>query len=129
MCTRRSQRSIACLHRRSGNEPHPCGTACAGLDARHAAKHALAAQASEVQFQVAAWRGELRRRVPFSALRVRLQMEGRVRELALSELRGCDLVSLKLPDVCHGDQVASRAIVLQHKTQRSVQFEITQPPT
>ena len=66
------------------------------------------------------------------ALRVRLQMENRVRELALfnlgidSKLRGCDLVALKVRDVCHGDQIASRAIVLQHKTQRPVQFEITQ---
>jgi integrase len=65
------------------------------------------------------------------ALRVRLQMEGRVRELALfnlgidSKLRGCDLVALKVRDVCHGEQVATRAIVLQHKTQRPVQFEIT----
>ena len=66
------------------------------------------------------------------ALRVRLQMEGRVRELALfnlgidSKLRGCDLVALRVRDVCHGDQVATRAIVMQHKTQRPVQFEITQ---
>ena len=66
------------------------------------------------------------------ALRVRLQMESRVRELALfnlgidSKLRGCDLVSLKVRDICHGDQVASRAVVMQHKTQRPVQFEITQ---
>ena len=66
------------------------------------------------------------------ALRVRLQMEGRVRELALfnlgidSKLRGCDLVGLKVRDVCHGDQVAARATVMQHKTQRPVQFEITQ---
>lgn len=65
------------------------------------------------------------------ALRVRLQMEGRVRELALfnlgidSKLRGCDLVALKVRDVCHGEQVATRATVLQHKTQRPVQFEIT----
>jgi len=65
------------------------------------------------------------------ALRVRLQMENRVRELALfnlgidSKLRGCDLVSLRVRDVCHGDQVASRAVVMQRKTQRSVQFEIT----
>lgn len=65
------------------------------------------------------------------SLRVRLQMEGRIRELALlnfgvdSKLRGCDLVSLKVRDVCHGDQVAARAIVTQHKTQRPVQFEIT----
>ena len=65
------------------------------------------------------------------ALRVRLQMEGRTRELALfnlsidSKLRGCDLVALKVRDVCHGDQVATRAIVMQHKTKRPVQFEIT----
>jgi hypothetical protein len=65
------------------------------------------------------------------ALRVRLQMENRVRELALftlgidSKLRGCDLVALKVRDICHGDQVASRAVVMQHKTQRPVQFEIT----
>jgi hypothetical protein len=63
--------------------------------------------------------------VPFKlkdiwALRVRLQMEHRVRELALfnlgidSKLRGCDLVR----DVCHGDQMATRAIVMQRKTQR-----------
>ena len=37
----------------------------------------------------------------------------------------CDLVALKVRDVCHGDQVASRAVVMQHKTQRPVQFEIT----
>ena len=65
------------------------------------------------------------------ALRVRLQMEGRVRELALfnlgidSKLRGCDLVNLKVRDVCHGDQVATRATVMQLKTPRPVQFEIT----
>ena len=65
------------------------------------------------------------------ALRARLQMEGRVRDLALfnlgidSKLRGCDLVALKVRDVCHGDQVATRATVMQHKTQRPVQFEIT----
>ena len=56
-------------------------------------------------------------------------MESRVRELALfnlgidSKLRGCDLVALRIRDVCHGDQVASRAIVMH---QRPVQFEITQ---
>lgn len=43
------------------------------------------------------------------ALRVRFQMEGRIRKLALlnlgidSKLRGCDLVALKVRDVCHGD--------------------------
>jgi integrase len=65
------------------------------------------------------------------ALRVRLQMEHRVRELALfnlaidSKLRGCDLVALRVRDVCHGDQMATRSIVMQHKTLRPVQFEIT----
>jgi hypothetical protein len=33
---------------------------------------------------------------------------------------------LKVRDVCHGDQVATRAVVMQHKTQHPVQFEITQ---
>lgn len=65
------------------------------------------------------------------AIRVRLQMEQRVRELALfdlgidSKLRACDLVKLKVRDICHGDQVATRAIVMQQKTGRPVQFEIT----
>ena len=63
-----------------------------------------------------------------------MQMQGRLRELALfhlgidSKLRACDLVKLRVPDVCHGDRVASRTMVLQQKTQRLVQFEIT-PPT
>ena len=66
------------------------------------------------------------------ALQVRLQMEARMRELALfnpgidSKLRGYDLVALRVRDVCHRDQLATRAIVLQHKTQRPVQFEIRQ---
>ena len=65
------------------------------------------------------------------ALRVRIQMENRVRELARfnlgigSKLRGCDLVGLKVRDICHGDQVASRAMVMQRKSQGPVQFEIT----
>ena len=65
------------------------------------------------------------------AIRVRLELQGRTRDLALfdlgidGKLRGCDLVKLRVRDVCHGDRVASRAIVLQQKTQRPVQFEIT----
>ena len=65
------------------------------------------------------------------ALRVRLQIDSRLRELALfnlgidSKLRGCDLVSLRVRDICHGDQVATRATVMQQKTRRPVQFEIT----
>jgi len=37
-----------------------------------------------------------------------------------SKLRGCDLVSLRVRDLCHGDQVAAHTIVVQHKTQRPV---------
>ena len=67
------------------------------------------------------------------AIRVRLQLADRRRELALfnlaidSKLRACDLVKLRVRDVCNGQIVASRAIVLQQKTQRPVQFEITEP--
>lgn len=65
------------------------------------------------------------------AIRVRLQLAQRTRELALfnlaidSKLRACDLVKLRVSDVCHGERVASRAIVMQQKTRRPVQFEIT----
>ena len=67
------------------------------------------------------------------AIRVRLQLNEQVRELALfnlaidSKLRACDLVKLKVRDISHGDHVSSRANVLQQKTQRAVQFEITDP--
>jgi hypothetical protein len=60
-------------------------------------------------------------------------MANRIRELARlnlgidSKLRGCDLVKLKVRHVCRGEQIASRAIVMPQKTQRPVQFEITQP--
>ena len=67
------------------------------------------------------------------ALRVRLQLSKKVRELAMfnlaldSKLRGCDLVKLRVRDVTHGNQVAPRAIIMQQKTQRPVQFELTEP--
>ena len=44
-----------------------------------------------------------------------------------SKLRGCDLVSLRVRDVTQGGQVLSRAMVVQSKTQRPVQFELTEP--
>jgi len=65
-------------------------------------------------------------------IRIRLQLAGRVRDLALfnlaidSKLRGCDLTRLRVRDVAHGPRIARRAIVLQRKTQRAVQFEITE---
>src|SRR6202521_4913596 len=66
------------------------------------------------------------------AIRIRLQLTHRSRELALfnlaidSKLRGCDLVGLRVHDVVQGSRVAPRAIVMQKKTQRPVQFEITE---
>jgi site-specific recombinase XerC len=67
------------------------------------------------------------------AIRTRLQLDHRTREHALfdlgldSKLRACDLVCLRVRDICHGDRVSLRAIVMQQKTSRPVQFEITQP--
>ncbi len=65
------------------------------------------------------------------AIRIRLQLEGRKRDLAMfnlaidSKLRGCDLVQLQTTDVCLGDRVRDRAVVIQKKTKRPVQFELT----
>ena len=64
------------------------------------------------------------------AIRVRLQMKQRKRDLALfnlaidSKLRGCDLVSLRVDDIAAGGRVRDRATIIQHKTGRPVQFEI-----
>jgi integrase len=66
------------------------------------------------------------------AIRVRLQMKRSKRDLAMfnlaidSKLRGCDLVALRVDDVTAGGSVRDRATVIQHKTGRPVQFEITE---
>ena len=65
------------------------------------------------------------------AIRIRLQLFDRTRDLALfnlaidSKLRGCDLVSLRVRDVSQGGQILSRAMVVQRKTSIPVQSEIT----
>jgi len=65
------------------------------------------------------------------AIRIRLQLAGEIRNLALfnlaidSKLRACDLVGLRVSDVTQGYKVLRRAIVMQRKTKRPVQFEIT----
>ncbi|MDR3413608.1 MAG: tyrosine-type recombinase/integrase [Formivibrio sp.] len=67
------------------------------------------------------------------AIRIHLQNRHAVRDLAMfnlaidSKLRGCDLVSLRVRDVTHGNQILSRTMVVQRKTQRPVQFELTEP--
>jgi hypothetical protein len=65
-------------------------------------------------------------------IRVRRQLEGHKRDLAMfnlaidSKLRGCDLVRLRVDDVFAGGRVRDRATVIQKKTGRPVQFEITE---
>ncbi|MCD6070344.1 MAG: integrase, partial [Microvirga sp.] len=66
------------------------------------------------------------------SIRVRLQVAQRVRDLALfnlaldSKLRACDLVALRVDDVALNGRVRSRATIMQRKTGRPVQFEITE---
>ena len=63
------------------------------------------------------------------AIRIHLQNEHLIRDLAMfnlaidSKLRGCDLVNLKVRDITHGNQILARAMVVQRKTQRPVQFD------
>lgn len=66
------------------------------------------------------------------SIRVRLEMLASPRDLALfnlaidSKLRACDLVCLKVSDICSGGVVRERGTVTQKKTGRPVQFEITE---
>jgi integrase len=62
---------------------------------------------------------------------MRLQLDGRVRDLALfnlaidSKLRECDLVALRVADVADGGGIQPRATVVQRTTGRAVRFELT----
>ncbi|KUJ76865.1 integrase [Ruegeria marisrubri] len=66
------------------------------------------------------------------AIRARLELAGNLRDLALfnlaidSKLRGCDLVRLKVTDLVIGDRVRERVTVIQSKTRRPVQFEVSE---
>jgi integrase len=66
------------------------------------------------------------------AIRTRLQIQGKQRDLALfnlaidSKLRSCDLVALRDSDIVTGDCVTDRAVTVQQKTGRPVQFELTE---
>jgi hypothetical protein len=42
-----------------------------------------------------------------------------------NKLRGCDLVKTKIGDLVAGSGIRTRAIVVQQKTGRPVQFELT----
>ena len=66
------------------------------------------------------------------AIRVRLELGDRRRELALfnlaidSKLRGCDVVAIRVEDVAAGGYTADRATVRQKKTGRPVRFELSE---
>lgn len=65
------------------------------------------------------------------SIRVRLELSGAIRELALfnlaidSKLRACDLVKLRVEDLWSGSSIRDRATIIQKKTKRPVQFEVT----
>ena len=66
------------------------------------------------------------------AIRTKLQIEGRVRDLAMfnlaidSKLRGCDVVAIRVEDVAASGYTADRATVRQKKTGRPVRFELSE---
>lgn len=66
------------------------------------------------------------------SIRIRLEMSGAIRDLALfnlaidSKLRASDLVRLKVEDVSSGGLAKERGVIIQQKTKRPVQFEITE---
>lgn len=67
------------------------------------------------------------------AIRFWLEREQRLRDRALfdlaidSKLRGCDLVKVRIGDLVSGGRVRARAMVIQQKTGRPVQFELLEP--
>src|ERR1700736_2466538 len=66
------------------------------------------------------------------AIRTKLAVEGRTRDLAMfnlaidSKLRGCDLVAVKVEDIAPNGYSVDRATVRQKKTGQPVRFELTE---
>ena len=66
------------------------------------------------------------------AIRARLELAGNLRDIALfnlaidSKLRGCDLVRLRIGDLVVGGAVRDRVSIIQRKTGRPVQFEVSE---
>jgi len=66
------------------------------------------------------------------AIRLHLQREHRVRDLAMfdlavdSKLRGCDLVKLRISEVVVNAAARHRATIVQQKTDQPVQLELTE---
>src|SRR6202161_1875406 len=66
------------------------------------------------------------------SIRTKLQIEGRVRDLAMfnlaidSKLRGCDVVAIRVEDVAAAGYTADRPTVRKKKTGRPVRFELSE---
>lgn len=66
-------------------------------------------------------------------IRFYLDHENRLRDRAMfdlaidSKLRGCDIVKIKIGDLVAGGQVRHRAMVVQQKTGKPIQFELVEP--
>jgi integrase len=66
------------------------------------------------------------------SIRTKLQIEGRIRDLAMfnlaidSKLRGCDVVAIKVEDIAARGYSTDRATVRQRKTGRPVRFELSE---
>src|SRR5712691_3066380 len=67
------------------------------------------------------------------AIRTRLMVEGRTRDLAMfnlaidSKLRGCDVVALRVDDIAPNGYTIDRATVRQRKTGRPGQVRVDGP--
>lgn len=67
------------------------------------------------------------------AIRFWLDQHRRLRDRALfdfaidSKLRGCDVVKVQIGDIVAGGHIRDRAVVVQQKTKRPVQFELVEP--
>ena len=70
---------------------------------------------------------------PNQRVQPRPKIRGRLRDRALldlaidSKLRGCDVVKVRIGDLVSGGRVRNRAMVIQQKTKRPVQFELLEP--
>lgn len=97
-----------------------------------ATKHTKAAQASWNKGKTVGQKLPLKQAQVW-AIRTRIELDGNERDLALfnlaidSKLRACDLISLQVRDIAHGNSIQSRVILIQKKTATPVQFEITEP--
>jgi integrase len=66
------------------------------------------------------------------SIRLTLQREGRIRDLVLfdlaidSKIRGCDLVQLRIGQLVISAAASHRAVIVQQKTGKPVQFELTE---